>query len=285
MPSLQPATPAEGQAAWQRRLTDREALARNRARARRQGVIDVIHALAADEVEDRLAEVNRRFTDIAVVTGWPELWQPRFPSARMVPDEDVLDLAVGGFDLVIHALALHWADDPVGQLVQCARALRPDGLLMAVLPGGDSFAALREALSAAEIAVTGGLSPHVVPMGEIRDLGHLLQRAGLALPVADILPVTLSYRDLIHLGRELRGMGEGNALALRRRQPMRRAVLADAAARYAAISPDPGDPARVVARIDLVFLTGWAPSPDQPQPLRPGSAQVSLASALSPRKP
>lgn len=245
-------------------------------------MVDVIHAIAAAEVQDRLAEVNRRFTDAAVVTGWPELWAPRFPAARMVADEAVLDLAPASLDLVIHALALHWADDPVGQLIQCARALRPDGLLIAVLPGNDSLAGLAEALGGAEIAVTGGLSPHVAPMGELRDLGHLLQRAGLALPVADALPLTLSYPGLIELCRELRAMGEGNALNDRRRQPMRREVLARAAAAYAEANPDPADPDRVLARIELVFLTGWAPSPDQQKPLRPGSAKMSLAEALRP---
>ena len=265
-----------------RSLTDRAALLRNRARARRQGAVSLIHDLAADEIQSRLAEVNRRFTAAAIVTGWPEPWQARFPEARTVADTPVLDLPQGALDLVIHALALHWADDPVGQLIQCARALRPDGLLIAVLPGGETLAGLRAALSEAEIAVTGGLSPHVLPMGEIRDLGALMQRAGLALPVADVLPLDLSYRDLGHLGRELRAMGEGNALTDRRRQPMRRETFARAAAAYAATHGDPDNPGRVLARIELIFLTGWAPSPDQPKALRPGSARMPLAEALKP---
>lgn len=284
-PTHKPAAPdtgPDGQATWQRRLTDRAALTRNRARARRAGMVGILHEIAADEIEDRLAEVNRRFTATGIVTGWPDFWRSRFPDAQIVPDEAVLDLAPGSLDLVIHALALHWADDPVGQLVQCARALRPDGLLVAVLPGGDSLVGVSTAFAEAEIAVTGGLSPHVVPMGELRDLGHLLQRAGLALPVADALPLTFSYRDLPHLAHELRAMGEGNALDLRRRQPMRREVLARAAAIYAEANPDPADPSRVLARLELVFLTGWAPSPDQPKPLRPGSATHSLAEALKP---
>lgn len=245
--------------------------------------MELVHALAADEIEDRLAEVNRTFTDAAFVTGWPEFWQPRFPAARMVADDTVLDLPPASCDLVVHALALHWADDPVGQLIQCRRALRPDGLLIAVLPGGETLAGLRAALSEAEIAVTGGLSPHVLPMGELRDLGGLLGRAGLALTVADTLPLRLSYRDLPHLARDLRAMGEGNAMAHRNRKPMRREVLSRAADSYAATNGDPNDPSRVLARIDLVFLTGWAPAPGQQQPLRPGSAQMPLARALNVR--
>ncbi|MCU0856112.1 MAG: SAM-dependent methyltransferase, partial [Rhodobacteraceae bacterium] len=166
-------------------LIDRAALAQHRSRAERRGMAAFLHDLAADEIEERLAEVNRRFTDIAVVTGHPAVWRERFPQAHMVPDDDLLDLTPGAHDLVIHALGLHWANDPVGQLVQARRALRPDGLLLCASFGGRTLAELRVALAEAEVALSGGLSPRVLPMGEIRDLGALLQRAGLALPVAD----------------------------------------------------------------------------------------------------
>ena len=166
-------------------LTDRASLALHRRRAERQGMASFVHDLAADEIEERLAEVNRRFTEIAVVTGHPAVWRARFPQARIVPDDDLLDLTPGAHDLVIHALGLHWANDPVGQLVQARRALRPDGLLLCVSFGGQTLAELRAALAETEAALVGGLSPRVLPMGEIRDLGALLQRAGLALPVAD----------------------------------------------------------------------------------------------------
>lgn len=243
--------------------------------------MSLLQEIAADEIKDRLEEINRSFTEIAVVSGQPEFWASRFPSARQVDDTEVLDLPQGSLDLVIHALALHWADDPVGQLVQCARALRPDGLFLGVLPGGETLSGLRVALSQAEIELTGGLSPHVLPMGEIRDLGGLISRAGLALPVADSVPLTLSYRDLVHLGRDLRAMGEGNAMADRRRRPMRPGVLARASEIYAETNPDPAIPGRILAQIDLVFLTGWAPHPEQQKPMRPGSARMPLAEALA----
>lgn len=273
--------PVPSSPAAPRRLTDREALFRQRARARRQGWCDLAHALAADEIEDRLAEVNRRFTAPAVVTGAPDFWAARMPGARVVPDDAVLDLEPAAHDLVLHVMALHWTDDPVGQLIQCARALRPDGLLIAVAPGGDTLAPLRAALATAEVELTGGLSPRVVPMGELRDMGALLSRAGLALPVADMVRVNLSYRDPLALMREVRAMGEGNALEGRLRRPTRRAVIARAAALLAEGSPDPDDPSRVLAPLELVFLTGWAPDASQPQPLRPGSARTPLAAALN----
>ena len=262
-------------------LTDRIALTRQRRRAQRDGMVDLFHQIAADEIHDRLAEVNRTFTAPALVTGFPDIWGPRFPDARVVADDPVLDLDPGAHDLVIHALSLHWADDPVGQMVQCRRALREDGLFIGVLFGGQTLSEPRAALAQAEAEIPGGLSPRILPMGEIRDLGGLLARAGLALPVADLLPQRPSYRDLFHLGRDLRAMGEGNAMAARLRRPTPRAVLARAADLLAAHSPDRDDPSRVAVTFDLVFLTGWAPSDSQPKPLRPGSATTSLADALT----
>ncbi|MFB2595541.1 class I SAM-dependent methyltransferase [Paracoccus sp. p4-l81] len=268
-PSPRPVAPA---------LTDRAALDRARARARRIGPALFLHDAAADEIALRLTEVNRTFTRIAIVAAFPEPWQAAFPGARIVADTQVLDLEPGAQDLVIHAMSLHWADDPVGQLVQCRQALRPDGLLIAVFPAGRSLHELRASLAEAEVGTRGGLSPRVLPMGEIRDLGGLLQRAGLALPVADSVPLRVSYRDLFHLARDLRAMGETNALSARPRHATRRALFAQAAAIYAANFPEADG--RIAATFDLVFLTGWAPDPSQQQPMRPGSASHSLAAIL-----
>lgn len=256
------------------RLTDRTALARNRARA---DVIFLQHA-AADDVQERLMEVNRTFTSPAVVTGFPKLWQDWMPSATIVEDKDTIDLQENAHDLVIHALSLHWADDPVGQLVQCRRALRPDGLLLATTFAGQTLHQLRSVLAEAEVAQTGGLSPRILPMGEVRDLGGLLQRAGFALPVADIMPLTVTYESPIHLMRDLRAMGEGNAMDGRKRTPTRRKVFAHAMTRYVdAYSTDDG---RIPATFEIATLTGWAPADSQPKPLRPGSATTRLADFL-----
>ncbi len=261
------------------RLTDRPALLRQRARAlRRTDPALFLHEEARAEIEERLVSVNRTFTNVAVVTGFPALWREWMPQAKVVPDDEVLDLAPGAHDLVIHALALHWADDPVGQLVQCRRALRPDGLFLGLTFGGQTLHELRAALAQAEAEVTGGLSPRVLPMGEIRDLGGLLQRAGLALPVADSLTRHVSYRDLFHLAADLRAMGEGNAMAARPRHPARRGVFLRAAAIMAESFAD--GPGRVRATFEILCLTGWAPDDSQQQPLRPGSAKARLADAL-----
>ncbi|MGP3696617.1 methyltransferase domain-containing protein [Rhodobacter sp. NSM] len=255
-------------------LTDRSALDRHRTRARRAPEL-FLHEEAALEVEERLGEVNRRFTAPAVITPFPEVWRDRLQDARVVPDDERLDLGEAAHDLVVHALGMHWANDPVGQLVQCRRALRPDGLFLGLLFGGRTLSELRIALAEAEAAVTGGLSPRIVPMAEIRDLGGLLQRAGLALPVADSLLREVHYRDTLHLMRDLRAMGETNALDARLRRPSRRALFAEADARYPRRVGD-----RIVASFEIICLTGWAPHESQQKPLRPGSAEQSLADAL-----
>ncbi len=257
------------------RLTDRAALARQRARA---GGDAFLHAIAREELQDRLAMVNRTFTAPAIVTGLPALWADMRPDARVVADTAVLDLQPGAHDLVIHAMALHWADDPVGQLVQARRALRPDGLFLGALVGGQTLAELRAALAQAESELTGGLSARVLPMAEIRDLGGLLQRAGFALPVADSLRQTVAYGDLGGLYADLRAMGERNALAARPRRPAPRALFARTAEIYAqAYARADG---RLPASFELIFLSGWAPDDSQPRPLRPGSAAARLADAL-----
>ena len=267
-----------------RRLIDQKALRLHRDRAGRLGPADPLHRIALDEVQDRLAEINRPFTRVGIVTAWPEFWQTAFPDAHVTTDSERLDLP-DGLDLVIHVMALHWAEDPVGQIVQSARALKPDGLFMAACLGGETLTELRDTLTRAEIETTGGLSPRFLPMGEIRDLGGLLARAGLALPVADHLPLRLSYRDVFHLAADLRAMGETNALNDRLRHPTRREVFARAGADYAARYPDPTDPARIIATFDMIFLTGWAPDAGQQKPLRPGSAKMALAEALKQVKP
>lgn len=257
-------------------LTDRTALIRNRRRARRDALF--LHDECVFEVQERLSAVNRRFTNPAIITPFPEIWADVLPGARLLPDDDVLDLAPEAHDLVIHAMALHWANDPVGQLVQCRRALRPDGLLLAFALGGQTLHELRIALAQAEAQVTGGLSPRVLPMAEIRDLGGLLQRAGLNLPVADAFTRQASYRDLPHLVSDLRGMGEVSALNDRPRRFAPKALFAMAAMEYGTHFGLPDG--RIPATFEMICLTGWAPHDSQQKPLRPGSAVARLEDAL-----
>lgn len=251
-------------------LTDRKTLALHRARA----TAFFLQEEAAAEVQDRLSEVNRSFTKPVVVTAFPYLW-PNFPT---IADEDTLNLQAEAQDLVINALTLHWANDPVGQLVQCRRALRPDGLFLGLLFGGQTLHELRACLAQAEAEITGGISPRVLPMGEIRDLGGLLQRAGFALPVADSFTKTVLYRDAFHLMADLRAMGEGNALTARLKHPTRRTVLTRAAQIYAeSYATLEG---LIPATFEIICLTGWAPHEGQQKPLRPGSATARLEDAL-----
>lgn len=258
-------------------LTDRTALDRNRRRAAKAPAL-FLHEHAADEIKDRLTLVNKGFTEPAIITGWPDLWQGVLPEAASVPDEDTLPLQEGAHDLIVHALGLHWANDPVGQMIQARRALKPDGMFLAVLFGGETLHELRASFAQAEADLYGSLSPRIAPMGEIRDLGALLQRAGFTLPVADSLSLTASYASPLHLMHDLRAMGETNALAGRARKPMRRALLARACEIYADAFGGPDG--RIPATFELIVLTGWSPDASQPQPLRPGSATTRLADVL-----
>lgn len=258
-------------------LVDRTTLARRRARARLDQA-GFLHDEAKFELQERLIDVNRSFTTPAIVTPFPEIWADFLPGVTLIADTETLDIAPGAHDLVIHAMGLHWANDPVGQIVQCRRALKPDGLLLAVFFAGDTLAELRAALGQAEIETLGGLSPRIAPMGELRDLGGLLQRAGFALPVADSTRRDVSYADLPSLMADLRAMGETNALATRHRGPTPRRLFTRAAEIYA--ESFPAENGRIRATFELAFLTGWSPHDSQQKPLRPGSATSRLADAL-----
>jgi len=258
-------------------LTDRSALNRHRRRAA-MAPAEFLQDLAAGEVKDRLEFVNKSFQSAAVVTGFPDFWRTAIDRALCVPDDEGLELEEDAHDLVIHAMCLHWANDPVGQLIQARHALRPDGLFLGIMLGGRTLHELRSSLAQAESDILGGLSPRVAPMGEIRDLGALLQRAGYALPVADSVPLTVSYESPLHLMRELRAMGETNALQSRSRKPLRRSVLERACAIYRDAFGD--ETGRVICTFEVIVLTGWAPDASQPKPLRPGSASARLADAL-----
>ncbi|MGB0960464.1 MAG: methyltransferase domain-containing protein [Halocynthiibacter sp.] len=259
------------------KLTDPKRLLHNRARAK-TSFVRFLHDEALFEIQERLIEVNRTFTNPAVVAGFPDIWGDVVPNAVVVPDEEVIALAPNSHDLVIHAMGLHWANDPIGQLIQCHRALKKDGLMIAICFGGQTLMELRSALAEAESEVYGGLSPRILPMGEIRDLGGLLQRAGFALPVADAIPLNTSYKSAMHLMHELRGMGETNAMAARNTKPVSKVFFERVENIYRAHFP--ADDNRVRATFELVCLTGWAPDESQQKPLRPGSAAHRLADAL-----
>jgi SAM-dependent methyltransferase len=238
------------------------------APARGWSSADFIHRSAADEIKERLKDVNRTFTAPAIVTAHPEIWAEVLPGVACVPPEPVLTLEPGAHDLVIHAMALHWADDPVGQVVQCRRALASDGLFLAAAFGGETLHELRNALAEAEIAETGGLSPRVAPMAEVRQMGALLQRAGLALPVADAHRMTVSYGDIFALMHDLRAMGETNALIDRHRKPARKSCSPGHSAIYAGPLPRRRGPHPRDLRGHLSHRLGAAREPAETPPPR-----------------
>jgi len=272
---------------------------RNRA-ADRIAAHDFLLARVADDLVERLSAVNRRFPTAVNLGAYHGLIGRRLrqlpgidlvtdveaagrllaqcDGPRLQADEEALPFAEQSVDLVVSGLALHLVNDLPGTLIQVRRALRPDGLLLAALLGGASLTELRAAFLIAEEELEGGASPRVAPFADVRDLGGLLQRAGLALPVADSDTVTVTYRDPLALMLDLRAMGATNALAERSRRPLRRATLARAVEVYRERFGLPDG--RVPATFEIVTLTGWAPDPSQPKPLRPGSATTRLADVL-----
>ncbi|MEJ0044402.1 MAG: methyltransferase domain-containing protein [Rhizomicrobium sp.] len=248
------------------RIFDRKAIRLHGARAARIGGDRFLHDEAAHHLVERLSAIPKRE------------WMWRVAIEAAMDDDERLRLDRAPYDLVTSILALHAVNDLPGVLLQARRALKPDGLFLAALFGGETLTELRQSLAAAEIEIAGGVSPRVAPFADVRDLGGLLQRAGFALPVADVDRTVVRYRDFMQLVRDLRAMGETNALVERSRKPMRRDMLAAAVAHYARHFADPDG--RLRATFDIVYLTGWAPHESQQQPLKPGSAKARLAGAL-----
>ncbi len=276
-------------------------------RAERLGYADFLLARVCDELAERLAAVKRSFTR-ALDLGTPhrgavaalaasgqvehvlraapvlDLSRPALSgAAAVVADEELIPFAPKSFDLVVSLLALHGVNDLPGTLAQIRRCLVDDGLFIGCLFGGGTLSELRAAFATAEAEVEGGVSPRVAPFADLRDVGALLQRAGLALPVTDVDTLTVRYDNAFALMRDLRAMGLTNTLAERRRTPLRRATLMRAAAIYAErFTMADG---RIPATFDIVWLSGWAPHESQQKPLRPGSAKMRLADALKGLEP
>jgi SAM-dependent methyltransferase len=270
------------------------------ARAARIAAVgaDFLLRRAADELGDRLALIKREFpvaVDLStpspqgaetlardarigfVVRAAPILSSPS-PVTTYVGDGERLALAPQSCDLIVSLLALHSVNDLPGALIQIRQALKPDGLFLACLMGGDTLTELRQSLTAGEAEILAGAAPRVAPFADVRALGGLLQRAGLALPVVDLDRVVVRYGDAIALMRDLRAMGATNVLTARSRRFLRRDVLARAGQVYAERFAD--EDGRIRATFDLVWLSGWAPHESQQKPLKPGSATMRLEEAL-----
>jgi SAM-dependent methyltransferase len=266
------------------RLFDRALLRARMARARRSGAETFLLDRVREDMEDRLQAVTRGFSDAAEIGSPGELLRKpiadRFASiSRIDLDEsETLPLEPESLDLALSALALQFVNDLPGVLAQIRRALRPDGLLLAAMVGGDTLTELRQSFAAAEAECEGGVSPRVAPFADLRDIGGLLQRAGLALPVTDVDRVVVRYDSAFALMADLRRMGATNILVERRRAPTRRATMLRMAQVYAERFADPDG--RIRATFEIIWLSGWAPHDSQPKPLRPGSAQASLEAAV-----
>ena len=283
-------------------IFDRTLLRERQRRARARGLETFLIDRVAAELGERLAVVLRQFeravdlgtpTDavrrvladsgkVGTIVSAAPAAAPPAGSLHVSADEEALPFADGSLDLVVSALALQFVNDLPGALIQIRRALKPDGLLLAALIGGDSLAELREAFAQAESEVEGGASPRVAPFADIRELGALLQRAGFALPVVDSDRLTVRYKSVFDLMRDLRRMGATNVLNERRRTPLRRATLRRMAEIYAARFADADG--RLRATFEIVWLSGWVPHGSQQKPLKPGSAVQRLADALGTRE-
>jgi len=266
-------------------LFDRALLKQRQDRARKSGPVSFLFDRVAEDFGDRLQAVMRNFADVADVATSGELLRgpiaDRFKSVTRVDlaaGSENLALAPESLDLAISALAFQFVNDLPGVLAQIRRALRPDGLLLAAMIGGDTLTELRQSFAAAEAECEGGVSPRVAPFADLRDIGGLLQRAGFALPVTDVDRVVVRYANAFALMADLRRMGATNVLTERRRTPTRRATMLRMAEIYAGRFADPDG--RIRATFDVIWLSGWAPHESQPKPLRPGSATASLEEAV-----
>jgi SAM-dependent methyltransferase len=283
-------------------IFDRDLLRARRRRAAALGPSTFLLDRVALELADRLAAVLRAFacavdlgtpTDavrhvlaasrkVGTIVAADTLVGRAADALAVAADPEALPFADGSLDLVVSALALHLVNDLPGTLVQIRRALRPDGLFMAALLGGETLSELRQAFAQAESEVESGISPRVAPFADLRELGALLQRAGFALPVTDVERLTVRYASPLALMHDLRRMGAANPLIDRRRRPLRRATLTRMTDIYAERFADPDG--RVRATFEIIYMSGWAPHESQQQPLKPGSARARLADALHTRE-
>jgi SAM-dependent methyltransferase len=272
-------------------LFDRGLLRARQGRALRLGPATFLLDRVAGDMAERLHAVLREFSDVADVWTPGEVLRPpvrdRFSSVTHLGlgdcEQEALPFAPESLDLVVSALAFQFVNDLPGVLAQLRRALKPDGLLLAAMIGGDTLIELRQAFAAAEAECEGGVSPRVAPFADLREIGGLLQRAGFALPVTDVDRLVARYDSALALMRDLRAMGATNVLVERRRTPTRRATLLRMAQIYGERFADADG--RIRATFDLIWLSGWAPHQSQQQPLKPGSAKASLAEAVRGPRP
>lgn len=280
---------------------DVDLIERNRLRAWRSRDDKALFLLdiAANELAERIAIIERHFDHAVELHGATGITAQRLletgkvgtirrveidasfadgDKSLLVAPIEHLPLEPQSENLVVSPLSLHLTNDTPGTLIQIRRALKPDGLFMAAIPGAGTLQELRDVLLATEAELSGGASPRVIPFADVRDVGALLQRAGFALPVTDTETYTVRYDSIIPLMRDLRAMGMSNPMTGRSRKPLNRSFFMRAAQLYAERYSDPDG--RIRATFSIIFVSGWAPHESQQKPLRPGSAKTRLADAL-----
>lgn len=244
---------------------------------------DFLFTRAARSLTERLSDIKRAFP-LSVWNGLRGGAAEGFITmdsalpADIRGDAETLPFAAHSLDLFLSNFTLHHTNDLPGALIQIRRALKPDGLFLAAMAGGETLFELRQVLQQAEMEVLGGLSPRVHPFASKQDMGALLQRAGFALPVVDSETITVTYENLFKLLADLRGMGGTNALLARHRKYPGKALFQRAAELYAQNFAE--ESGRIIATVEIIYLIGWAPHETQPKPLKPGSAKTRLAEAL-----
>jgi SAM-dependent methyltransferase len=267
-------------------LFDRALLRRRQDRARRLEAAAFLLDRVAEDMAERLSAVVRDFKSAADV-GTPGDQLCKALGGRLgrllridlpIAESEPLRLPAESLDLAVSALAFQFVNDLPGVLAQIRRALRPDGLLLAAMMGGDTLTELRQSFAAAEAELEGGVSPRVAPFADLRDIGALLQRAGLALTVTDVDRIVVRYDSAFALMHDLRRMGATNILSERRRIPTRRATMLRMAQFYGERFADPDG--RIRATFDVIWLSGWAPHESQQRPLKPGSGKMGLEQAV-----
>jgi NADH dehydrogenase [ubiquinone] 1 alpha subcomplex assembly factor 5 len=252
---------------------------------------DFIWKRTAAALQDRLLDVKRDFPHALELGVTPMVLTSEICAAKkiaslttcaplygwgvdMVCDEEALPFEPQRFDLIVSNNHLHWVNDLPGALIQMKRALKPDGLLVFSMIGGETLHELRHAIAQAESEVTGGISPRVSPFAGLQDMAALMQRAQFALPVVDNELVTITYKDLTSMLHELRGMGQGNAVVQRHKKILPKSFWPTVAHHY------PSENGRLPASVEILYGHGWSPDASQPQALQRGSGVVRLADIL-----
>ncbi len=235
---------------------------------------DFLHNEVLQRLDERFLDVSRDFVNILEISSRKNLKSDNAKFYDLLENREVLNIDKSSLDCVFSNLNLHWINDLPGVFIQINNILKPDGMFLASVFGGDSLSDLRQALMQAEMEISGGVSPRISPFIDIKDMGALMQRAGFALPVVDSDTITVEYSDIFKLMKDLKGMGEGNCLSQRRKNFTPKAVFDRAAEIYPKIN------GKIEAKFEILYIIGWKKHKSQQQPAKRGTGQINLSEIL-----